>query len=132
MLEWISPFSGEFVVSIPKHVTTIALAVGAGGLITFRGKLPLALTSLALLAAVLAVVMGLHMHIFALVAFPFFAISFNALGRFGAESLERVAPGKGGTAALSLGAAAGLVALLSLGMDVRRSFLRSSPAEPKL
>lgn len=77
--EWISPFSNLFRGQLVEHAVTAGLVLGAVGIMTYRDRLPVALTVLAVLGAVL-VVLRPHMYheLFALLAFPFLALSFRA------------------------------------------------------
>ncbi len=89
--EWISPFSGQFPASLyAKHVVTLALLIGAGGLVTERRKLPVALTTLAVLGAFLVVRSMRFIDVFALLAFPFLSLSLSAIGRYLREMLPSV------------------------------------------
>jgi tetratricopeptide (TPR) repeat protein len=81
--EWISPFSANFgAVRATQHLVTFSLLIGAGGLIVERRKLPVALTTLAVLSAFLVVRSLRYMEGFAILAFPFLALSLDALGGF--------------------------------------------------
>jgi tetratricopeptide (TPR) repeat protein len=77
--EWISPFSWKFADTWTNHVVTAALVVGAIGIITEKARLPLVITATAILGAVLAVLHAqAHVEVFALLAFPFLALSFHS------------------------------------------------------
>lgn len=80
--EWISLYSLQFDSSFSKNMNTIALVVGAGGLITHRGKLPLALTMIAMCGATTQLLSHIDFQIFALMAFPFFCLSLHSTGQF--------------------------------------------------
>jgi len=77
--EWISPFSSHFPPSAIGNLVTLTLLIGAIGLITQRGRLPLALTSITVICAFLVIRSMRFLDIFALVAFPFIALSLSAL-----------------------------------------------------
>jgi hypothetical protein len=79
--EWISPFSSQFSGSVAaRHLVTFALIIGAGGLVSERRRLPLPLTILAVGAAFFAVLSLWYADFFALLAFPFLALSLRAIG----------------------------------------------------
>lgn len=79
--EWISPFSSQFVRSIGvRNVVTITLIIGAGGLVAERRRLPLALTILAIGSAFAVVFSIWYTDFFAVLAFPFLALSLRAIG----------------------------------------------------
>ncbi|MFH0908998.1 MAG: hypothetical protein V1929_09570, partial [bacterium] len=111
--EWISPFSSQFPASFyPKHIVTLALFVGAGGLIAEKRNLPLALTTLAVASAFLIILFPRNVEWLALLAFPFFALSFNSVGLLiesGLRSLTKTEEVAG-----ARGAAAGLAAVLAI------------------
>ncbi len=87
--EWVSPFSLQFQSAFfVKPLVTLALLVGAIGLITEKRKLPFAETTLAVLGAFLAVRSLRHVEFFALLAFPFLALSFSAVGGYVEEKLR--------------------------------------------
>ncbi len=81
-LEWISPFSSQFAFALPKHIVTFALGVIAAGLVLKRGRLPVAVSSLAIGTAFLAVRSMWYVDLFAVLAFPFFALGFQAVGDY--------------------------------------------------
>ena len=111
--EWISPFSPQFPASFyPKHIVTLALFVGAGGLIAEKRSLPMGLTTLAVASAFLIILFPRNVEWLALLAFPFFALSFNSVGLLienGLRSLTKTEKTSG-----TRGAAAGLAAVLSI------------------
>ncbi|GEM_PF-602205 len=81
--EWISPFSEQFRSLFARHMVTLALIIGAGGLLAQKQKLPIALTVLAVLSAFMVVrSMPGYIHAFTLLAFPFFCLSIEAVGRY--------------------------------------------------
>lgn len=111
--EWISPFSAQFPASFyPKHIVTLALLVGAGGLLAEKRNLPLALTTLAIASAILIILLPWNIEWLALLAFPFFALSLRAIGVLIENGLRsRMKTEK---AYATRGAAAGLAALLAI------------------
>lgn len=87
--EWISPFSLQFQRAFfVKNIVTLALLVGAVGLIVEKRKLPIAETSLAVLGAFLVVRSLRHVEFFALLAFPFLALSVSAAGAYVGEQIR--------------------------------------------
>jgi hypothetical protein len=111
--EWISPFSAQFPASFyPKHIVTLALFVGAGGLIAEKRNLPVGLATLAVASAFLIILFPRNVEWLALLAFPFFALSLNSVGLLiegGLRSLTKKEKVSG-----ARGAAAGLAAVLAL------------------
>ncbi len=87
--EWISPFSGQFPGSaLPKHIVTLALIVGAGGLIAEKRNLPIGITTLAVASAFLIILFPRNVEWMALLAFPFLALSLNSIGALAAGGLR--------------------------------------------
>ncbi|MBI9021351.1 MAG: hypothetical protein JEZ10_08885, partial [Verrucomicrobia bacterium] len=89
-LEWISLFSSGFPQTFIKNLTVFSLVLGAGGLITLQKKLPTMITMLALLGAFLTVRSIGSLQAFALLAFPFLVLSFDAIGEYLSRSLTTV------------------------------------------
>jgi len=79
---WISPFSDRFLPSSAGHIVTLALLIGAGGLVTQKKRLPVALTTIAVLSAFTVVRSVRFVDFFAVLAFPFITLSLSALGTF--------------------------------------------------
>lgn len=118
--EWISPFSMQFTPArYAKHLVTLALLIGAGGLVAERRRLPVALTTLAVFGAFLIVRSLRHVGIFAILSLPFIALSLEAIGGALGAGLGRLlkarpdAPPPGARAAAGVAA---VLALLSLGL----------------
>ena len=86
-LEWISLFSSGFPQSFIKNLTIFSLILGAGGLITLQKKLPVMITMLALTGAFLTVRSIGSLQAFALLAFPFLVLSFDAIGEYMTRTL---------------------------------------------
>jgi hypothetical protein len=87
--EWVSPFSPQFEFAFfVKNIVTVTLLIGAIGLITEKRKLPFAETTLAVLGAFLVVRSLRHVEFFALLAFPFLALSVSAMGVYVEEKLR--------------------------------------------
>ncbi|MBN1269926.1 MAG: tetratricopeptide repeat protein [Kiritimatiellae bacterium] len=80
--EWVSPFGDHFLISSPKYAVYVALLVAAAGLVTLRRKLPVVLTTLAIVSAFLVVRSLRFTDVFAVLAFPFFCLSLASLGDF--------------------------------------------------
>ena len=111
--EWISPFSLQFQHAFfVKNIVTLALLIGAIGLITEKRKLPIAITSLAVLGAFLVVRSLRHVEFFALLAFPFLALSGSAVGGYLGD---RARPALGARAAWWSRAGALLVLIIAAG-----------------
>lgn len=83
-VDWISPFHSHFGNSLLKNLTLVVLVIGAIGLGTYRQKLPLALTCIAIGAAAFTTMVskGALASIFipqmALLTFPFICLSISA------------------------------------------------------
>jgi hypothetical protein len=79
--EWISPFSMFGHPLYTVYPLRLALLVGAGALILHKSRLPITLTALAILAALLAVLRPTaHQALFAIAGFPVLALGLRALG----------------------------------------------------
>jgi len=125
--EWISPFSGQFKNAVAaKHIVTIALLLGAGGLVTERRKLPLGVTSIAVVSAFLVVRSLWFVDFFAILAFPFLALSLCAIGGFLKDSASSLLKEK--TAGLQRGLTTLIIllAVFSLGTVVSGEYYMSS------
>lgn len=102
-LEQTSPFAFLVHHPLPGQLNALALAIGAGGLLTYRKRLPMGLTLVAVLGAVFSL-SGRHPNLFPrthllfpMLAFPFLALSLSAIG----EALTARGPlSKPGAAAL--------------------------------
>lgn len=89
-IEWISLFSNFFPQTLISSLTVFALLLGAGGLITLQKRLPVVLTTLALVGAFLTVRSIGSLHLFAFLAFPFMILSFNAVSDYLSRTLITV------------------------------------------
>lgn len=77
----ISLFRDYFAISANTSLITLAMVIGAGGLITLKKRLPFMLTTLAIFGAVLMMVPSAQMmQLFAILTFPFIVLSFSAIG----------------------------------------------------
>ncbi len=123
--EWISPFSTMFQSEFAKSLSTVALAVGATGLLLYREKLPTGLTITAVVCAAITVITGQNLQLFAVLAFPFFALSFDSLGRFLNDNLDRILPGRAQNAGRLAVAAAAAIALASIGVIATSFYYRT-------
>ena len=77
-IEWISNYATLIQQSLPKHLITLALIIGIGGLLTFRQELPLGLT----LVAVIGLLCSFSIRTLgqcSILIFPFVALSLSAL-----------------------------------------------------
>ncbi len=89
--DWISPVSGLFDSRLAGGVVTVALIIGAVGLLTCKQPLPVALTAVAMVGALLAVrSVATGIHWFALLSFPFLAISLQAAGDLISSKLPQI------------------------------------------
>lgn len=84
LIEWISPFQGEFEPVWFRHASTLMLLMVASGFVFIRERLPLGATLLAVLGAFLLVASPRYVAISGLLAAPFAALSLVHLGRYGA------------------------------------------------
>jgi hypothetical protein len=85
---YISPFQHLFSKPMARQMVTLSLVLGAGGLITLKKQLPLVLTTLAI-ASAFFMVRSLHFTtIFVFLAFPFLALSFQAVGESIQHAIE--------------------------------------------
>jgi len=81
--ENISPLAGQFTASPMRHLVTLALAIGALGLLTWKQRLPVAVTSVAVISAFMAVQSHpLYVILFALMSFPFISLSLQAVSAY--------------------------------------------------
>ena len=78
---WQAPFKYLLPASFFKHIITVALITGAGGMFLYKKRLPLAITILAIIGALMSVYTRTrYSDFFALMAFPFFCLSFSTWG----------------------------------------------------
>jgi len=76
---WISPFADQFAPSLLRYLPIFALIIGAGGLVMQKEKLPVGMTALALMTAFLVIRSLYFSPLFAVMAFPFLAMSIHAV-----------------------------------------------------
>lgn len=125
--DWISPYSGHFQSALSKHMVTLALIIGAGGLLTQKQRLPIALTATAVVSAFLVVrSIGHHLETFALLAFPFFTLSLSAIGQYGSERLSTLYARYGKVTRWIAPGAVTLLAVLSVGSVVTNRYYIST------
>jgi tetratricopeptide (TPR) repeat protein len=111
-LDWISPFHTQFGNSLLKNLTTVILVVGAIGLGTYRQKLPLALTCMAIgaAAATTMVSKGALVSVFipmmSLLIFPFICLSISAGADVIIRRLDNSGLSEGALSAIGSGTAA--------------------------
>lgn len=80
--DWISPISWHFSNLLGTRLVTMSLLLALLGFVIFPGRLPLGLTIPASLMGILAILRPHQFNdLYALYAFPFFALSFSALAR---------------------------------------------------
>jgi len=79
---WGSLFREYFQASADDPLIFLVLILGAGGLITLKKRLPIMLTTLAIISAFLVVRSVYTAQLFAVLAFPFMVLSFTAVGEY--------------------------------------------------
>lgn len=85
---FISPFSSGFKQPAMRQLLTLALFLGAGGLITLKKQLPLVLTTLAIISAFF-MIRSLHFTVFfTFLAFPFLVLSMQSIGEAVEHTIE--------------------------------------------
>ncbi|NCC50747.1 MAG: tetratricopeptide repeat protein [Spartobacteria bacterium] len=90
---WQAPFRHLLPPSIFRHTVAFALVLGAGGMILYKGKLPFAITMLAIAGAMMALYTeSRYADFFAVMAFPFFCLSFSTWGDSIKTHLKHVVP----------------------------------------
>ena len=88
LIEWISPFQSEFAAAWPRHASTLALILVAGGFIFIRDRLPLAIALCAVAGAFLIVSSPRYAALSGLLVTPFVALSLAGLSRVLLQSFE--------------------------------------------
>lgn len=89
LLEWISPFSSLFTFAFGKHLVTATLVIVAVGFVACRRRLPMALTSLAVLCAFALIRSPRYLDAFAVMAFPFLCLSLQSIEDMARAGLVR-------------------------------------------
>ncbi len=85
---FVSPFRPYFEQPAMRSLLTLMLLIGAGGLITLKKRLPPVLTSLAIIGS-LIMIRSLYFSVpFVYFAFPFLALSIQAIGEATAQATE--------------------------------------------
>ncbi len=79
---WISLFRDYFQTPANGSLTFLVLILGAGGLITLKKRLPIMLTTLAIIGAFLVFRSNYSAQLFVVLAFPFMVLSFTAIGEY--------------------------------------------------
>jgi tetratricopeptide (TPR) repeat protein len=87
-LTWGSNFREYFPASSHHPVVFFVLILGASGLITLKRKLPIMLTTLAIIGAFLIIRPPYAAQLFVALAFPFLVLSFTAVGESLTESFR--------------------------------------------
>ncbi|MFH0909831.1 MAG: tetratricopeptide repeat protein [bacterium] len=90
LLEWISPFSSQFTFGFGKYLVTATLVIIASGFVAYRRRLPVALTSLAVLSAFALIRTSRYVDACAILAFPFLCLSLRSIGDAARAGLERI------------------------------------------
>ncbi len=128
-MEWISPFHTHFGNSLLKNLTTAILVVGAIGLATYRQKLPLALTCIAIAAAASATMYGkgtivsIFIPLMSLLTFPFICLSISAGTEVITRKLENSGLSERSLSTVGSGIAA-IVFVVSTGMIFSNQYYR--------
>lgn len=79
---WASLFREYFQIPTSDPLIFLVLILGAGGLITLKKKLPVMLTTLAIMGAFLVFRSIYAAQLFVVLAFPFMVLSFTAVGEY--------------------------------------------------
>lgn len=79
LIEWISPYQTEFGATWARHASTVVLILVACGFIFVRERLPVAITSFAVVGAFLLVISPRFVGTSALLVLPFMALSAEGL-----------------------------------------------------
>ena len=79
---WSSLFKEYFQTPARDPLIFLVFILGAGGLITLKKKLPIMLTTLAIIGAFLVIRSVYTAQLFAVLAFPFMVLSFTAIGEY--------------------------------------------------
>lgn len=75
LLDWISPYQGDFAPFIGRHANTLLLIVVASGFLTVAGRLPFVITTLGVIGAFTLVMSPRYFLFSGLLLFPFSAYS---------------------------------------------------------
>ena len=127
-MEWISPFHTHFGDSLLKNLTTAILVVGAIGLATYRQKLPLALTCIAVAAASTTMfskgtIVSIVIPMMSLLTFPFICLSISAGTEVITRKLENSGLPERALSTVGSGIAA-IVFIVSIGMIFSNQYYR--------
>ncbi|RKX36162.1 MAG: hypothetical protein DRP64_18880 [Verrucomicrobia bacterium] len=87
---WSSLFIDYFQTASRDPLIFLVLILGAGGLITLKKRLPVMLTTLAIIGSFLIVRSVYTAQLFAVLAFPFMVLSFAAIGEYLSGSLKTI------------------------------------------
>ncbi len=79
---WVSLFRDYYQTPATDPLTFFTLILGAGGLITLKKRLPVMLTTLAIIGAFLVIRSTYTAQLFVALAFPFMVLSFSAIGEY--------------------------------------------------
>jgi tetratricopeptide (TPR) repeat protein len=79
---WVSLFREYFQIQTTDPLVFFVLILGAGGLITLKKRLPIMLTTLAIVGAFLVFRSTYTAQLFVALAFPFMVLSFSAIGEY--------------------------------------------------
>ncbi len=87
---WSSLFIEYFQIPALRPLILFVLVLGAGGLITLKRKLPVTLTTLAIIGAFLGWTAPQNSMLFAVLAFPFIVLSLTAISEYASSTLNTV------------------------------------------
>ncbi|MEN8254132.1 MAG: hypothetical protein ABFR33_01570 [Verrucomicrobiota bacterium] len=87
---WGSLFKEYFQAPMRNPLIFLVLVLGAGGLITLKKRLPVMLTTLAIIGAFLVIRSLYAAQLFAVFAFPFMVLSFTAVGEYVRGSFKKL------------------------------------------
>ena len=79
---WVSLFRDYYQTPITSPLIFFTLILGAGGLITLKKRLPIVLTTLAIIGAFLVIRSSYAAQLFVALAFPFMVLSLSAVGEY--------------------------------------------------
>ena len=83
---WISTLAPQFNSPLAKRLLTATLVIGAAGLVAEKRKLPIAITTMAVLSAFVMVARSQYTILYPVLMFPYLMICISALGEFLGDS----------------------------------------------
>ena len=116
---WSSLMTSFYHPASQKPLILFLYVLGAAGLITLKKRLPLMLTTLAVLGALLVGVSSRNSILFAALAYPFVVLSFSAVGDYLLGSMKNLLAEKSALLSPAMQIVSGLLILLSIFQIVR-------------